>query len=183
VPRQKHYYGLNHLHFLTRGTYRRPRLFDSERFKRHWIKTLDGLRTELGFKIIGYVLMPEHFHLLLWPSAEHNPSQILQKLQDRTALFILKTLKQNPEHPWCQKMLGRVRLPPTVHHHAHSRVWQRRGYDLNVWSPKKRDEKLKYMHNNPVTRKLVSNPGEWPWSSWRYYFLEDTSVLSMDRMV
>jgi hypothetical protein len=46
-------------------------------------------------------------------------------------------------------MLDGVRLPTTVHHHAHFRFWQRRDYDLNVWSPKKIDEKLDYMHNNP----------------------------------
>ena len=178
--RQKHYYGLNHLHFLTRSTYRRARLFDSEKFRRRWVKTLEELRCELGFKIIGYVLMPEHFRLLLWPSAEANPSQILQKLQDRTALFVLKNLKENATHPWCRKMLDQVRLPATVHHHARFRVWQRRGYDLNVWSPKKRGEKLDYMHNNPVVRKLVDQPGGWQWSSWRFYFLNDTSLLPMD---
>jgi putative transposase len=69
MPRQKHYYGLNHLHYITRSTYRRARLFDSTRFKRRWIRTLDELRSELNFKIIGYVLMPEHFHILIWPSA------------------------------------------------------------------------------------------------------------------
>jgi REP-associated tyrosine transposase len=178
--RQKHYYGLNHLHFLTRSTYRRARLFDSDKFRRRWVKTLEELRSELGFKIIGYVLMPEHFHLLLWPSAEANPSQILQKLQDRTALFVLKNLKENATHAWCRKMLDQVRLPVTVHHHARFRVWQRRGYDFNVWSSKKRNEKLDYMHNNPVVRKLVDQPGDWQWSSWRSYFLNDTSLLPMD---
>jgi REP element-mobilizing transposase RayT len=35
---------------------------------------------------------------------------------------------------------------------------------MNIWSPKKRDGKLNYMHNNPVKRGLVKHPGEWPWS-------------------
>jgi len=99
VLRQKHYYGLNHLHFLTRSTCRRARLFDSEKFRRRWVKSLEELRCELGFKIIGYVLMPEHFHLPLCPSAEANPSQIMQKLQDRTALDVLKNLKDNATYP------------------------------------------------------------------------------------
>jgi REP-associated tyrosine transposase len=123
------------------------------------VGTLGGLRRELGFKIAGYVLMPEHFHLLIWPSADANPSQILQKLEGWMALFILKQLKENTKRSWCRKMLDQVRLPATVHHHAHFRVWQRGGYDLNVWSSKKIDEKLDYMHNNPVVRKLVDQPG------------------------
>jgi hypothetical protein len=54
---------------------------------------------------------------------------------------------------------------------------------LNIWSPKKRQEKLNYMHANPVTRKLVEKRGDWAWSSWRFYFLDDASILSMDRML
>ena len=144
---------------------------------------MDKLRSELNFKVVGYVLMPEHFHLLIWPPIDPNPSQIMQKLEDRTALFILKNLKENLSHAWCQKMLRRVTLPPSVHHHAHFRVWQRGGYDLNIWSPKKRREKLNYMHGNPVARRLVEKPGDWPWSRSRFYYLVDASLLSMDRML
>ena len=53
---------------------------------------------------------------------------------------------------------------------------------MNVWSEKKRLEKLNYMHNNPVKRRLVNSSGEWPWSSWRFYFLEDASLIAMDRL-
>jgi len=182
MPRLQHFYGQNHLHYLTASTYRRARIFDSERFKLKFVQTLDDLRTELGFKIIGYVLMPEHCHLLIWPGALGNPSQIMQKLSERTANFILRNLRRNRVFPWVPKMLKQFELPATVHHHAHYRVWQKRGYDMNIWSEKKRIEKMNYMHNNPVKRGLVAQPGDWPWSSWRFYYLEDRSILAMDRM-
>ncbi|MCJ7501601.1 MAG: transposase [Acidobacteriia bacterium] len=76
MSRQRHYYGLNHLHYLTASTYRRVRLFASARFRQHFIQTLQQLRSGLDFKILGYVLMPEHFHLLVWPCGPSNPSQI-----------------------------------------------------------------------------------------------------------
>ena len=41
---------------------------------------------------------------------------------------------------------------------------------------------LDSMHNNPVTRGLVNSPEDWPWSSWRFYYLGDASILRMDRM-
>ena len=182
MPSLKHVYGLNHSHYLTASTYRRTRIFDSDQFKRHFVRTLSGLRSELGFKIFGYVLMPEHCHLLIWPAPAANPSQIMQKLSERTANFILRKLRGNLTNAWCGRMLKSFELPPTVHHHAHYRVWNRRGYDMNIWSEKKRLEKLAYMHNNPVKRRLVNNPGEWPWSSWRFYNLGDASLLSMDPM-
>lgn len=56
MPQQRHYYGLNHLHFITASIYRRARLFGSIRFKRNFVEALDALRSTLPFKVIGYVL-------------------------------------------------------------------------------------------------------------------------------
>ena len=49
-------------------------------------------------------------------------------------------------------------------------IWQRRFYDFNVWTYKKKNEKLNYMHFNPVKRGLVKTPMEWPWSSALFYW-------------
>ncbi len=73
-------------------------------------------------------------------------------------------------------------LPPSVHSRATYRVWQRRFYDLNVWSERKRLEKLRYRHANPVKRRLVQSPDQWPWSSFRYYYLRDESLMAMDHL-
>ena len=181
MPRQRHYYGLNHLHFVTASTYRRARLFDSDRFRTQFVQTLADLRQQQDFRLFGWVLMPEHFHLLLWPSEQTDPSRIVQSLKERTAKFALSHLRQNVDHPWCARMLEMLSLPETVHRPSTHRAWQRRFYDLNVWSEKKRLEKLDYMHANPVKRGLVSSPDQWPWSSFRFYHLEDSSLLAMDR--
>ena len=53
------------------------------------------------------------------------------------------------------------------------RVWQRRFYDFVVFTAKKRVEKVRYMHNNPVKRGLVLEPEQWRWSSYRDYMLEE----------
>ena len=96
----KRYYGENDLHFLTTSPYRRARVFDSERFKLEFVATLAKLRAEQGFRLLGYVLRPEHFHLLVWPSERADPSQIMQRLKGRTARSILKTLRQERRHAW-----------------------------------------------------------------------------------
>jgi len=70
--------------------------------------------------------------------------------------------------------------PLPVHHHAHYRVWNRRGYAMNLWSDKKQNEKIDYMHDNPLVRGLLDHVADWPSSSWRLYYLEDRSVLAMD---
>jgi putative transposase len=49
------------------------------------------------------------------------------------------------------------------------RIWQSRFYDFAVYSDKKRFEKLRYMHRNPVKRGLVLAADQWVWSSYRHY--------------
>ena len=58
--------------------------------------------------------------------------------------------------------------------------WQRRFYDFNVWSRRKKIEKLNYMHQNPVKRRLVDNPMDWPWSSFAYYQGRENILMLMD---
>ena len=95
---------------------------------------------------------------------------------------ILKILRENRGEAWCAKMLAGFTLPASVHDEAHCLMWQRRFYDMNVRSEKKKLEKLDYMHHNPAQRGLVGHVGGGPCSSWRYYYREDESVVAMDRM-
>jgi hypothetical protein len=61
-------------------------------------------------------------------------------------------------------------------------VWQRRFYDFNVWSKKKRIEKLKYIHRNPVKRGLVTEPEQWAWSSYRSYAFGEPGVVRINEI-
>jgi hypothetical protein len=58
--------------------------------------------------------------------------------------------------------------------------WQRRFYDFNLFSEKKRLKKLQSMHWNPVQRNLVREPQHWPWSSFNFYWETGTVLLEMD---
>jgi len=168
--------------FITASTYRRAPLSLSDRFRHCFVQRLEEERQELHFLLVGWVLMPEHFHILIRPEPAESTPLVMKGLKEESARRIIKTLRQNLQYPWCRKTLARLRLPSTVHDESHYRLWQRRFYPFNVFSEQKFQEKLDYMHNNPVTRGLVSAPGDRPGSSWRFYFLEDASVLRMDRM-
>ncbi|MGI0079880.1 MAG: hypothetical protein ACRECH_09665, partial [Nitrososphaerales archaeon] len=102
-------------------------------------------------------------------------------VKQRSAFTILEALRARRDLPSSQGLLRSLRLPPTVHDHAHYRVWQRRFVPFDVYTEKKTLEKLDYMHNNPVKRRLVAVAGDWAWSSWRFYCREDGSILEMDR--
>jgi putative transposase len=60
-------------------------------------------------------------------------------------------------------------------------VWQKRFYDFNVFTARKRIEKLRYMHQNPVKRGLVQEPEQWLWSSYRSYALGETGAVRINQ--
>ena len=87
--------------------------------------------------------MPEHVHLLVTDPEAAPLATALQALKQSVS----RTLSLRAPEPF----------------------WQARYYDLNVWSDKKRMEKLQYIHRNSVVRRLVENPEDWAWSSFRHY--------------
>jgi putative transposase len=122
--------------------------------------------------LIGYVVMPEHVHLLLTEPAKGNPSKVLQVLKQNVSAALRKGTRKSSPGQW------ELKFPERQEDEKH--FWQRRFYDLNVWSEKKLWEKLHYMHRNPVERKLVGHPKEWPWSSWSHYEKREEGLLRID---
>ena len=60
-------------------------------------------------------------------------------------------------------------------------MWQKRFYDFNVWSRRKRVEKLRYTHRNPAKRGLVLEPEQWAWSSYRGYALGEEGIVKLNQ--
>jgi putative transposase len=135
------------------------------------VKILDQVRTRWEFPLIGYVVMPEHIHLLMGEPGKGNPSKVLQVLKQKTSR-ILRGRRQ--------KACGQLSLRFADAQDDFGHFWQRRFYDFNVWSTKKLREKLEYMHANPVKRKLVAHPKDWPWSSWSYYEKGQNGLITID---
>jgi len=114
--------------------------------------------------------MPEHVHLLITEPEIATPSKVMQVLQQRTARASLPKLKRR--NPRQRNLFG-----DELRRRA---FWQARFYDFNVWTTKKRVEKLRYMHRNPVKRGLVATPEQWRWSSYRFYFLGEAGPVRLN---
>src|SRR5438046_755832 len=94
----KRYYGKGHLHFITFSCYRRLPLLKSARARDIFIRELGKARDEMGFLLIGYVVMPEHVHLLISEPKQGTPSTVLQKWKLRVSRNLRKRKKTvNPE--------------------------------------------------------------------------------------
>jgi putative transposase len=168
----RRYYGKGHLHFITFSCYRRLPLLKSVRARDTFVKELGKVRDEMGFHLLGYVVMPEHVHLLMSEPPQGTPSTALQKLKLRVARKLRKRRK-----PACA---GQMRLPFAETGAPLRAFWQARFYDFNVYSKGKKKEKLNYMHANPVIRGLVKHPRDWRWSSWGFYQGGAAGLVAID---
>ena len=86
----KRYYGKGDLHFITFSCYRRLPLLKPARARDIFVKELGKVRDEMGFHLLGYVVMPEHVHLLISEPKQGTPSTVLQKLKPRVARKLRK---------------------------------------------------------------------------------------------
>jgi putative transposase len=162
--------GRNDLHFITFCCYQRRSLLASVKSRNLVMEILCEVRAKYGFSLVGYVIMPEHVHLLISESPSVPPAKVIQVFKQRVS----------------QRMRGKKRagvrqlsLPFGEEPKGLRRFWQRRYYDFNVYSRAKLWEKLHYMHANPMEEGLVKHPREWPWSSWSFYATGE-GLLKMD---
>jgi REP-associated tyrosine transposase len=89
----KRHYGKGHLHFITFSCYERRPLLKSVRARDIFVRELGRARDELEFRLVGYVVMPEHVHLLISEPAHGTPSTVLQKLKLRVSRKMRKPEK------------------------------------------------------------------------------------------
>ncbi len=165
MPQLRHYDDLGTVRFITFSCYgKHPYLID-EVCVLPLLDQMKSLRQNHGIKILGYVIMPDHVHLVLLPPEGIMLGVLIGQMKARAAHTIIPTGQDTLRRPG-----------------GHPAIWQRRCYDHNCRSDKVVKEKIIYCHNNPVRRGLVSSPGDWPWSSYRWYRGDGHVPLDIDGM-
>ena len=170
MPNRLHrYYGSGYSHFITTSCYRRLPLLGTAHNRDLLLRVFEQVRRRYRFVVGGYVVMPEHVHLLISEPERGDPSLVMQAIKQGFARQMLARLRRSGNTQQLSLCSGAV---------ERGRIWQPRFYDFVVFSEKKRVEKLRYMHRNPVKRGLVQEPEQWEWSSYRHYaFGENGPVL------
>jgi putative transposase len=127
-------------HFVTFGCYHRFQQLGTASARELFERSLEAMRLRYDFVVCGYVVMPDHVHLLMSEPKKALLSKAIQALK-------LSVSVQSRQRPF----------------------WQARYHDFNVYNEEKRIEKLRYMHRNPVRSGLAEKPEAWAWSSFRHY--------------
>jgi putative transposase len=145
-----------HTHFLTFSTYQRRRFLDSGETRDIVMDVLQKCLVSQKASCAGFVIMPDHVHALIYGEPEFKISPFVQVWKKTSSYRIKK---------FFERELDRYeRLCPTG-----CPVWQARFYDHNLDSQEKVNEKIGYMHNNPVVAGLCETLLDWNWSSARFY--------------
>ncbi len=170
------------VHFITFSCFRRLRFLQHDVVKLTFINAMKRVRDKFHIRWIGYVIMPEHIHLLVVPQALGSDdivpiSRLLNELKGGSGHDGKEALRA----VWRkQDSLGTSPLDAWATGPDPKPFWKPRGYDFNVLQDETLVQKLDYIHKNPIRRGLVDRPEQWQWSSFRYYQMGDDSLIGMD---
>jgi putative transposase len=157
------------LHYLTGNIARQLPVFAQTSYCEAFIDTCSTLRSKWPFKLIAYVLMPDHIHLIVNPKdgrirelAGTLKSLSARRIIDQTSGFSF--LRERPD------------TDGSVH-----QVWQESFKALPLWSEWLIWQKINYIHNNPLKAGLVRSASDYRWSSFRSFYLGESELIEVDR--
>ena len=165
MPRLQHFDNLGTARFITFSCFQRYPYLNRAAARNIVVEELESLRAGKEIRLLAWVLMPDHVHLVLWPRKSVKLGRTIGQFKARTALRILPLY---PEREHRRRSNGQ------------SAVWQRRCYDHNCRSAETVREKVDYCHRNPVTAGIVARPEDWPWSSYRFYSEQGHALIEID---
>jgi len=145
-----------HAHFVTFSCYRRRRLLDHDHAKKVVLGVLNSQLSRQAGRCVGFVVMPDHVHAVVWFPKPDQISHFMKQWKQRSSIHTKRLVRS---------LL--IRYAETFD--LSEPVWQAGFYDFNLFTGRKMEEKLAYVHQNPVRAGLVRMPCEWPWSSARFY--------------
>jgi len=151
--RLKRYQSEGSYHAINFTCYHREPYLASEHACIFFEEILEQLRQKHQFFLFGYVLMPDHVHLLMSEPKTHSLATTLSVLKGETSRQLKDGQKQ---------------------------FWQTRYFDRNIITQNEFVEKLRYIHRNPVEQGLVEKPEGWPWSSFRHWLTGEQGRIEIE---
>ena len=161
----RHFHEPGDLHELTFSCYRRMQLLTNDVWREMFCRSIDKAITRWNFRLVAFVLMPEHVHLLVYPTTpiveiDNLLSAIKQPYAVKIKNLLLASGSDLVDRLTVQERPGKTAF----------RYWQEGpGYDRNLSSQKAVLAAIEYIHRNPIRRGLVDEVTHWRWSSARWY--------------
>lgn len=114
-------------------------------------------------------------------AALSDPSGLMRDFKGFTSRNVLKLIENNPEESRKEWMLWMFERAGNKNSNVkHRQFWQQNNHPIEIWSLKVFEQKLNYIHNNPVESGFVTNSIDWKYSSARNYGNNDHTILEID---
>jgi REP element-mobilizing transposase RayT len=139
------------------------------------LKNLDFYRDKHNFKLYAFVVMPDHLHFILHPAHETKIKEIMRDFKSYTSKKLTSQLKENGRF----EILNHLRKFATPK--IENPFWTEGNRPIGIYTEKVLRSKMDYIHTNPLRRGLVTNLEDYPYSSFRNYYLNDDSIIKVDR--
>ncbi|HEX3146217.1 MAG TPA: transposase [Pyrinomonadaceae bacterium] len=166
--------------FITAVAKDRLPVFRTDAIKTITCNAIGEARISCGFLLFGYVIMPDHIHLIT--DCPRKPSTVLQFIKGITSRRVLGYLKEMNY----QTSLRKLEHVDWKRNHRYS-LWQHNSDVFSIVSESTFMEKVNYIHQNPVRAKLAGRAGDYLWSSdrsWQKCPGEDEPLsVDMDKIV
>lgn len=141
---------------------------------------LDYCRKHKGMVIFGYCIMPNHIHLI-FRSADNQPSALIRDFKGFTSRKLIKAIGENKQESRKEWMLSMFKEAGTKNANVKQyQLWQQNNHPIEIWSDHIFEQKLNYVHQNPVKSGFVFEPWEWKYSSARNYIDGLDVILEID---
>ena len=161
----RHFHEPGDLHELTFSCYRRMPLLTNDVWREMLCRSIDTAIDRWQFRLVAFVLMPEHVHLLVYPTETPVKIDRLLSAMKQPYSVRIKRLLEAAHSPLLERLTVQERPGKTAF-----RYWQEGpGYDRNLSTERAVLAAIDYIHNNPVRRRLVAEATQWKWSSARWY--------------
>jgi putative transposase len=161
----RHYHDPGDLHELTFSCYQRRPLLTNDLWRRHLSQSISQAVQDQDYRLVAFVYMPEHVHLLVYPTVEPVDIDRFLAAVKRPCSAEVKANLQSTGSRLLHELTVRERPGKWSF-----RFWQEGpGYDRNLKTPEAVLGSIDYLHLNPVRRGLCQEAVQWRWSSARWY--------------
>ena len=184
MSRKCKFYNKEGLYFVSFATVNWIDVFVRDHYSWTMIESLDFCRKNKGMEIYAWCIMPSHVHLI-FRAKENNPSDLLRDFKTFTSKKIRKMIEDNPQESRRECLPARSRLAkagilwiacPALDAGMERagaknsnvkgmQFWQQHNKPIELWSSKVIDQKVDYIHDNPVKAGFVNEPYHWKYSS------------------
>ena len=166
------------VYYITTNIYRRLRIFTSPSFIIPILDSLNFYRYQHQCKLFGYVIMPDHLHLLL---SSIGKAQVISNFMRDFKRFTSGRISRQAELEGKEDWTKIFQESGERSQRAWKQVWQESFWEEMIYTERFMRQKLNYIHRNPVRAGMVSAPEDFPYSSYRNYEFDDATLIEIDK--